>query len=209
MISKIKKDIFIVIELINPKNVSFLYNKGRDQNDEYRFINKQMNIDSTGSFAVGEVYFSSIMDNLITQAYYNQSLLAVLKKIILGEDQTTYKKSPLYRYRDVVSANLYLIDFSATLKSKLNINLANNTNNFGLLKENSNKDHLISFNKDFSPNHINFNNVNPNLFGSNKDVLSIRVYIAVCICILETYRRVFIVVAGKTALVADHITAVY
>lgn len=110
MISRIKKDIFIVIELINPKNVSFLYNKGRDQNDEYRFIRANINIDGTASFAAGEVYFSSIMDNLITQAYYNPSLLAVLKKLILGEDQSVYKKTPLSKYKEIVSANLYLID---------------------------------------------------------------------------------------------------
>jgi hypothetical protein len=110
MISKIKKDTFIIIELINPKNVSFLYNKGREQNDEYRFIKSKVNIDGTASFAAGEVYFSSIMDNLITQAYYNQSLLSVLKKLILGEDQSAYKKPPLNRYKNIVSANLYLID---------------------------------------------------------------------------------------------------
>ncbi len=148
MISKIKKDIFIVIELINPKNVSFLYNKGRDQNDEYIFITKQMNIDSTGSFAGGEVYFSSIMDNLITQAYYNQSLLGVLKKIILGEDQSTFKKTHLRKYRDVVSANLYLIDFPSSLKC--NMNNTNPTNTYvkninkDFLKQNSNKDNVIN-----------------------------------------------------------------
>lgn len=110
MISKLKKDIFIIVELINPKNVSFLYNKGREQNDEYKFIKANINIDGTASFAAGEVYFSSIMDNLITQAYYNPSLLLVLKKLILGEDQTIYKKPPLSRYREIVSGNLYLID---------------------------------------------------------------------------------------------------
>jgi hypothetical protein len=110
MISKIKKDIFIVVELINPKNVSFLYNKGREQNDEYRFIKANMNIDGTASFAAGEVYFSSIMDNIITQAYYNPSLLAVLKKLILGEDQTTYKKAPLSKYKNINSSNLYIVD---------------------------------------------------------------------------------------------------
>jgi hypothetical protein len=50
------------------------------------------------------------MDNLIVQAYYNPSLLAVLKKLILGEDQSTYKKLPLSKYKDIVSSNLYLID---------------------------------------------------------------------------------------------------
>jgi len=139
-----------------------------------------MNIDSTGSFAAGEVYFSSIMDNLITQAYYNQSLLVVLKKIILGEDQTTYKNNPLKRYRDVLSANIYLIDFPASLKNNIyknnNFNLngttSNGNNNFELLKENSNKDQFISFNKEVENSNSNTNNnFNYNMFGSNKDGL--------------------------------------
>jgi hypothetical protein len=112
-----KKDIFIIVELISPKNVSFLYNKGRHQNDEYKFIKANMNIDGTAAFAAGEVYFSSIMDNLITQAYYNPSLLSVLKKLILGEDQSIYKKTPLNKYKDIISANLYLIDIPADPKN--------------------------------------------------------------------------------------------
>jgi hypothetical protein len=117
MISRLKKDIFIVIELVNPENVSFLYNKGREQNDEYKFINSGMDIDGTGSFAAGEVYFSNIMDNLITQAYYNESLLAVLKKLIVGGDQSIHRKNPLKKYRDIISSNLYSIDFPASIRN--------------------------------------------------------------------------------------------
>lgn len=112
MISKLKKDIFIVCELINPKNVSFIYNKGRTHNDEFSFIRSNMKIDGTISFASGEVYFSSIMDNLIVQAFYNQSLLAFLKKLIVGEDHSTISKAPLNKYSNYVSSNLYLIDLS-------------------------------------------------------------------------------------------------
>lgn len=127
MISKLKRDIFIVVELINPKNVSFLYNKGRSQNDEYLFIKNGMKIDATASFAAGEVYFSSIMDNLLVQAYYNKSLLAVLKKIILGEDQSIYKKPPLNKYRQIVSSNLYLIDNPFDSEEKIRELLMENT----------------------------------------------------------------------------------
>lgn len=110
MISKMKKDIFCVIELINPKNVSFLNNKMRRNNDEYRFIKAGLNIDSTAAFAAGEVYYSSIMDNVLSQAYYNPSLLAVLKKLIVGKDQATLKLSNLFRYKNVTEGNLYLMD---------------------------------------------------------------------------------------------------
>jgi hypothetical protein len=108
LISKIKKEIFIIIELINPNNVSFLNNKNRRNNDEYLFIKAGLNIDATASFASGEIYYSSIMDNLITQAYYNPSLLSVLKKLIVGE--SLKKKGLLTRYEEVPSGNLFLID---------------------------------------------------------------------------------------------------
>ena len=111
LVSHLKKDIFCVIELINQKSVSLLNNTMRKNNDEYRFIRSGLGVDATASFASGEVYYSSIMDNLITQAYYNPSLLTVLKKLIIGEEQNTYlKKTVLNRYMNVPSGNLYLID---------------------------------------------------------------------------------------------------
>lgn len=111
LVSHLKKDIFCVIELINQKSVSLLNNTLRKNNDEYRFIRAGLGVDATASFASGEVYYSSIMDNLITQAYYNPSLLTVLKKLIIGEEQNTFlKKTVLNRYINIPSGNLYLID---------------------------------------------------------------------------------------------------
>lgn len=99
LVSYLKKYIFCVIELINQKSVSLLNNTLRKNNDEYRFIRAGLGVDATASFASGEVYYSSIMDNLITQAYYNPSLLTVLKKLIIGEEQNTFlKKTVLNRY---------------------------------------------------------------------------------------------------------------
>ena len=115
MISKIKKDIYIVIELINPKNVIFLYNKGREQKDEFKFLKMDVTIDGTASFASGEVYFSSIMDNLMIQAYFNPSLLGVLKKLVIGEDQSIIRNKSLKKYKNIVSSNLYLIDIPAAV----------------------------------------------------------------------------------------------
>ena len=119
-ISKINKDIFCVVELINPKNVLFLNNRNRKNNDEYTFIQSGLSIDATASFASGEVYFSNIMDNIITQAYYNPSLLSVLKKLIVGEEIQTNLKSEkeLSKYSDVPSGSLYLIDLPLTLFQK-------------------------------------------------------------------------------------------
>ena len=125
MISKINKDIFCVIELINPSNVSFLNNRTRKNNDEYLFLKAGLNIDATASFAAGEVYYSSIMDNVITQAYYNPSLLNVLKKLIVGEDQNNIiNKNILKRYSNITSGNLYLINMPMGIfpKNLLNYN---------------------------------------------------------------------------------------
>ena len=119
-ISKINKDIFCVVELINPKNVLFLNNRNRKNNDEYTFIQSGLSIDATASFASGEVYFSNIMDNIITQAYYNPSLLSVLKKLIVGEEIQANLKSEkvISKYSNVPSGCLYLIDLPLNLFSK-------------------------------------------------------------------------------------------
>ena len=125
-ISKINKDIFCVVELINPKNVLFLNNKNRRNNDEYTFIQSGLSIDATASFAAGEVYFSNIMDNIITQAYYNPSLLSVLKKLIVGEENQQNIKSEkvLSKYSNIPSGSLYLIDIPLAL-----FKIANEFNN--------------------------------------------------------------------------------
>ena len=121
-ISKINKNIFCVVELINPKNVLFLNNKNRRNNDEYTFIQSGLSIDATASFAAGEVYYSNIMDNIITQAYYNPSLLSVLKKLIVGEEMQTNLKSDkvISKYSNVPSGSLYLIDMPLSLFKKGN-----------------------------------------------------------------------------------------
>ena len=110
LISKIRKDIYCVIELINPKNISFLNNKNRKNSDEYVFINAGMDISLTASFASGEIYYSNMMDNLITQTYYNPNLLGVLKKLIIGGKEDSIKKRELKNFLNVPSGNLYLID---------------------------------------------------------------------------------------------------
>ena len=127
MISKINKNIFCVIELINPKNVSFLNNINRRSNDEYRFIKAGLTIDATASFAAGEVYYSSIMDNVITQAYYNPSLLSVLKKLIVGDElpNNFKRESTMNKYSNVPSGSLYLIDLPLTLFQKQSRNSLN------------------------------------------------------------------------------------
>ena len=136
-ISSINKDIFCVVELIDPNNVLFLNNKNRRNNDEYVFIQSGLSIDATASFATGEVYYSSIMDNITTQAYYNPSLLSVVKKLIISEDSQSNSviENSINKYSSIPSGSLYLIDLPISL----------------FLKEDEfNKDDHISFSKVFN-----------------------------------------------------------
>ena len=112
-------------------------NKNRRNNDEYVFIQSGLSIDATASFATGEVYYSSIMDNITTQAYYNPSLLSVVKKLIISEDNQNNSviENSINKYSSIPSGSLYLIDLPVSL----------------FLKEDEfNKDDHISFSKVFN-----------------------------------------------------------
>ena len=69
LITEMKSDIFCLIELINPNNISLIKNKSRKNVDEYVFIKAGLDITLTASFATGEVYYSNVMDNLMSQIY--------------------------------------------------------------------------------------------------------------------------------------------
>jgi len=109
LVTEMNNDVFCLIELINPNNISFLNNKKRN-NDEYVIIRAGFDITLTTSFASGEVYYSNVMDNLMSQIYYNPNLLGVIKKIIMGESQKKIINNSLKHYYNVKSGNLYLID---------------------------------------------------------------------------------------------------
>ena len=110
LVNEMRNDVFCLIELINPNNISFLNNKNRKNNDEYVIIKAGFDITLTTSFASGEVYYSNVMDNLMSQIYYNPNLLGVIKKIIMGEGQKKIINNSLKQYYNVKSGNLYLID---------------------------------------------------------------------------------------------------
>ena len=110
LITNMKNDIFCLIELINPNNISYLNNKNRQNADEYIFIKAGLDITLTTSFATGEVYYSNVMDNLMSQLYYNPNLLGVFNKFIMSENQDKIIDNSLKKYYNIKSGNLYLID---------------------------------------------------------------------------------------------------
>ena len=109
LVTEMNNEVFCLIELINPNNISFLNNKKRN-NDEYVIIKAGFDITLTTSFASGEVYYSNVMDNLMSQIYYNPNLLGVIKKIIMGGGQKKVINNSLKKYYNVKGRNLYLID---------------------------------------------------------------------------------------------------
>ena len=70
------------------------------------------------------------MDNVITQAYYNPSLLTVLKKLIVGDElpNNFKRESVMNKYSNSPSGSLYLIDLHIVLfpkdsESSINFNI--------------------------------------------------------------------------------------
>lgn len=78
-VTRIRRDIPIITELVHPSNISFLINNQRD----YRLM-KKFGYYHTETYAMGETYISSVMDTLMAQAFYNSALIGVLEQVIVG-----------------------------------------------------------------------------------------------------------------------------
>lgn len=82
--TRIRKDIPIITELVHPSNISFLIST---QND-YKLMKKH-GVYHTEIYAMGETYISSVMDTLIAQAFYNSALITVLDQVIVGNSSVS------------------------------------------------------------------------------------------------------------------------
>jgi hypothetical protein len=87
--------------------------------DEYIFIKAGMDISLTSSFASGEVYYSNMMDNLMSQIYYNPNLLTVVKKLIAGDNELKINKNDIKDYLEIPSGNLFLINMPLNLNENI------------------------------------------------------------------------------------------
>lgn len=78
-VTRIRRDIPIITDLVHPMNISFLINSQSDYKlmKEYGYFHTQI-------YAMGETYISSVMDTLIAQAFYNSALIGVLDQVIIG-----------------------------------------------------------------------------------------------------------------------------
>ena len=65
----------------------------------------------TPAFASGEIYFSSVVDSLICQAYYNSSLITVLNQLLVGNVNYGHTKKN-DEFASIKTSNLYHLPVS-------------------------------------------------------------------------------------------------
>ena len=94
-IKKVKPNLEVSVEIINPDNMIFMLSSPNEYLDF-----KTYGFDLTKTFASGEVYISSIIDKLMCQTYYDQAYLSVLNQLVLGnpsqDKNKKFKNSNLY-----------------------------------------------------------------------------------------------------------------
>lgn len=120
-VKRIRPEIPIVTELVCPQNLVFILPHPKDY-----AVMRKYGYAQTPTFASGEIYFSSVIDSLICQSYYNSALIMVLNQIIVGNiNYTASKKKD--EYSDIKTSNLYhlpvskafIVDFGLFFKLKL------------------------------------------------------------------------------------------
>jgi potassium large conductance calcium-activated channel subfamily M alpha protein 1 len=104
-VKKIRPEIPIVTELVCPQNLVFLLPHPKDY-----AVMRKYGYAQTPTFASGEIYFSSVIDSLICQAYYNSALITVLHQLLVGNINYSSKKKD--EFSDIKTSNLYHLPVS-------------------------------------------------------------------------------------------------
>ncbi|EWS75923.1 calcium-activated potassium channel protein (macronuclear) [Tetrahymena thermophila SB210] len=114
-VQKLKPDIQIVTEFVNPANIAFLSSDPSD----YSLL-KKFGYNHTPLFASGEIYISSMMDSLSAQAFYNPALIKVLNLILLGDHshQQFWKKKKFDKSFNHQNSNLFHIKIPKAFQGK-------------------------------------------------------------------------------------------
>lgn len=105
-IKKCNKNVQIMIELVYNSNIEFLLTKDAkkdvksDQEFKYEF---------TPLFAAGEVYISSIIDTLTSQAYYNPHIVTILRQLLTGGKQSNTVIRTICELAELKQSNLWQI----------------------------------------------------------------------------------------------------
>ncbi|CAD8157114.1 unnamed protein product [Paramecium pentaurelia] len=92
-IVRLKPHIQIVTEFVSPSNIQFLlFDKDYD-------LMKQYGYNHTPLFASGQIYFSSVMDGLLCQSFYNPALVQVLYQLLVGNIKENEKTGAMLQYQ--------------------------------------------------------------------------------------------------------------
>ena len=106
IIKKKNPKVNVVTELITHENIDYMLD-----DPLLYFILREFKYDCTPIFTGGEIYLSSLMDSLICQSLFNNSLITVLKSLIIGSDtnqnKSKKKNSIDGDFRNVNTSNLY------------------------------------------------------------------------------------------------------
>eukprot|EP00744_Colponema_vietnamica_P004998 GILI01007381.1.p1 GENE.GILI01007381.1~~GILI01007381.1.p1 ORF type:complete len:1097 (+),score=258.72 GILI01007381.1:466-3291(+) len=79
-IRRLNPDVHVLVELVNSSNISFLLPNETAAITFLRTYGPFM----TPSFAAGEAYFSSIVDTLTCQTFYNPYIVSIIQQLIMG-----------------------------------------------------------------------------------------------------------------------------
>ena len=89
----------IITELASTSTINFLI-QGKDENLE------KYGYSISRPFAAGEIYFSSLLDTLLCQAYYAPKITEILDQLIMGSANTSEKFSKLYKQFNLSQCSL-------------------------------------------------------------------------------------------------------
>lgn len=89
----------IITELASTSTINFLI-QGKDENlEKYGYSVSRL-------FAAGEIYFSSLLDTLLCQAYYAPKITEILDQLIMGSANTNEKYAKLYKQFNLSQCSL-------------------------------------------------------------------------------------------------------
>ena len=93
----------IITDLASTSTINFLIEKKDENLEKYGYsISKP--------FAAGEIYFSSLLDTLLCQAYYSPKITEILDQLIMGSANTSEKLSKVYKQFNLSQCSLTSID---------------------------------------------------------------------------------------------------
>jgi hypothetical protein len=89
----------IITELASTSTINFII-QGKDENLE------KYGYSISRPFAAGEIYFSSLLDTLLCQAYYSPKITEILDQLIMGSANTEEKYAKLYKQFNLSQCSL-------------------------------------------------------------------------------------------------------